>query len=298
MQIANEVLTAIDTALEADDGARFRALLGEAVQEIGDAFNGIEDTHPRTHLGASIIGRPCPRAMWYSFRWVSWRKPPARIVRLFNRGHMEEARFLALLRLIGATVHGVNPDTGKQFRVSAGRGYYGGSLDAMCLGLPGFTGWALAEFKTHGDNSFKKLQKIGMREAKPEHYVQMQQYMGAYQLSSGLYLACNKNDDALHAEIVLFDRQSYLHYRERGELLVDMAEPPPRCSQSPSNYDCKTCDHAQTCFYGVEPLHTCRTCQYATRPGDGKWHCEAHRKDLTPDEQFAGCGYWAKSYAS
>ena len=62
MQIATKTLEAINNALEADDGARFRGLFRDALPEISDAFNDVPDTMPRTHLGGSLIGGECARA--------------------------------------------------------------------------------------------------------------------------------------------------------------------------------------------------------------------------------------------
>lgn len=62
-----------------------------------------DDGH-RTHLGASLIGRECSRFLWYTFRWVKSAKFDARMLRLFQRGHREEAHMIAMLEGIGATV--------------------------------------------------------------------------------------------------------------------------------------------------------------------------------------------------
>lgn len=58
----------------------------------------------RSHLGFSLIGDECTRKLWYGFRWCKMQKPAPRIKRLFNRGHLEEDRFIDYLRGIGCTV--------------------------------------------------------------------------------------------------------------------------------------------------------------------------------------------------
>lgn len=68
-----------------------------------------DDGH-RTHLGASLIGRECSRYLWYVFRWVKAAKFDGRMQRLFQRGHREEAQFIAMLEGIGATVSFENTD--------------------------------------------------------------------------------------------------------------------------------------------------------------------------------------------
>src|SRR6266540_1462894 len=118
---AVKTLEAINAALEKDQGARFRGLLHEAMREAvdlkSDAFRDEEDAF-RSHLGASMIGRECARELWYAFRWATARREGGRMVRLFNRGHLEEPRFVALLRMIGCAVWQYDENK-KQFRVAA-----------------------------------------------------------------------------------------------------------------------------------------------------------------------------------
>ena len=73
----------------------------------------------REHLGASLIGKSCERALWYDFRWVTRAQFPGRILRLFETGQLEEARLVRNLRATGATVLDVDPETGRQWRVDS-----------------------------------------------------------------------------------------------------------------------------------------------------------------------------------
>lgn len=65
---------------------------------------------PRSHLGASLIGDDCQRKLWYQFRWITISHPEPRLKRLFNRGHLEEDRFIDYLRGIGCIVNPFNTD--------------------------------------------------------------------------------------------------------------------------------------------------------------------------------------------
>lgn len=58
----------------------------------------------RNHLGASELGEPCWRKLWYSFRWVKEEKFDGRMLRLFNVGHSAEPRFVSYLKGIGFEV--------------------------------------------------------------------------------------------------------------------------------------------------------------------------------------------------
>jgi len=131
--------------------------------DAGDGF--------RAHLGASLIGKDCERALWFDFRWVTRAKHPGRLLRLFETGQLEEARLVQNLRRTGATVLEVDPDTGRQFRVQAQGGHFGGSLDGVAINLlEAPKTWHVLEFKTHSVKSFNDLLAKKVRESKPLHF--------------------------------------------------------------------------------------------------------------------------------
>lgn len=69
----------------------------------------------RYHLGASLIGKKCLRELWYSYRWAKGiSKHSGRLLRLFNRGHLEEFRFNEFLRMIGFVVSDWDPSISKK----------------------------------------------------------------------------------------------------------------------------------------------------------------------------------------
>ena len=74
------------------------------VTAIYAAYEAASDSGYRAHLGASLIGTECERAIWYSWRWATRARHAGQLLRLFQTGHMAEARFVADLRRIGVTV--------------------------------------------------------------------------------------------------------------------------------------------------------------------------------------------------
>ena len=103
-----------------------------------------ESSRERTHLGASVIGKECPRAVALSYRKAS---PDAavdgRMVRLFNRGHMEEARLAACLQVAGFQLKLISKDGGQ---ISYKTGDLQGSVDGVIKLDDGSL--AVLEFKT------------------------------------------------------------------------------------------------------------------------------------------------------
>ena len=252
------------------------------VAKIYQAYESDAEDGNRPHLGASLIGHACERFLWMTFRWVDAKKFPGRMLRLFETGQLEEARFVKNLRRIGVEVHDVTPD-GKQWRVSDLGGHFGGSMDGACVGLPEAPKtWHVLEFKTHNDKSFNDLTKNGVAKAKPQHYAQMQVYMGLTGMERALYLAVNKNTDELYSERVDFDPVEFAKLKARAERVINANEPPLRCSNDPSWYVCKMCDFHAHCHGEEAPAVNCRTCAHSTPEieGDARWSCPKIHPDI------------------
>lgn len=260
------------------------------VNAIYAAYEAEREDHRRGHLGASLIGKECDRALWYDFRWISTPQFDGRMLRLFQTGHMAEARFVADLRRIGVTVHEADPETGIQFRVADSGGHFSGSMDGVALGVPEAPKtWHVCEFKTHNAKSFDKLKKDGVQKAKPQHYAQMQVYMHLTGMTRALYLAVCKDNDELYGERVEHDEAEAVKLIARARRIVGAVRPPERISSDPAWYLCRFCDHRPACHAGALPDVSCRTCAWSTPVEDGTWACDKHKKTLSQDEQKAAC---------
>lgn len=277
---ATKTLDAIEAAIKRDQGAAYRQHLKVLLPQAEDAYEGEQDAF-RSHLGASQIGKPCSRELWYGFRWVRRPEFNGQILRLFNRGHLEEPRMVAALLTIGCEVWQFD-EQGKQFRITDHGGHFGSAIDGVVKGVPDMPDVPmLAEFKTHNEKSFSYLKANGMQGAKPEHYVQMQQYMGDYKLTHGLYLATNKNTDELYGEIIEFDPTNYEVHRNRAARVIFTNRAPQRISESAAWWQCKFCDFKDICHGTGVVEQNCRTCQYSDPRPDGKWYCKnSERKRL------------------
>ena len=258
--------------------------------------NLYSQTEPRTHLGASIIGQVCARKTWYGFRWFQLPNFSGRMLRLFNRGHREEERFITWMRAAGFQVWDVDPNTNEQFRIVACSKHFGGSLDGIgALPYPELVSiYFLCEFKTHNDKSFKKLVKDTVKVSKPEHFRQMSTYGRAYGLRYAIYIASNKNDDDLHIEVIELDWSVGDDMAAKGADIIAARVPPPRISMRPDLLTCKHCEFLRICFYEGTPAKNCRSCMNSYPVEDGKWHCAQHNA-IIPDEVIpVGCDYYSR----
>ncbi|MEO0479033.1 MAG: PD-(D/E)XK nuclease family protein [Planctomycetota bacterium] len=251
------------------------------------------EDHRRPHLGCSVIGTECERALWYGFRWVQDPEHPGRILALFQRGHREEERLIIDLRAIGVEVEDIDPQTGEQYRMSAVGGHFGGSCDGIIkLGVPGIDLLrAVFEAKTSNDKAFKKLEKEGVRLAKPEHYAQVVVYMEAFQCAAAVYVSVNKNDDQIHAEKVEPNPEFAAQLLEKASRVIFAQTPPPRLSDDPSWWKCRFCSFRPVCHQQETDRleRNCRSCLSSTAEPDGTWSCAHLKRTLSVDEQKQGC---------
>ena len=243
----------------------------------------------RSHLGASLIGKACERALWYDFRWTTKARFEGRVLRLFETGNREEERLVRNLRRTGATVLEVDPETGRQYRVQAHGGHFGGSLDGVAIHLlEAPKAWHVLEFKTHSNKSFTDLVAKKVRESKPQHFAQMQIYMHLMGMNRAMYLAVNKDTDDLYVQRVEADVAYTEQLLEKARRIIFAPTPLPRISEEPSWYQCRLCDHADVCHGPRAAEINCRTCLHST-PVEGGWHCDRHQKPLSEVDQRTGC---------
>lgn len=259
-QRRKDIEEAIDAAVEADPAAwrRAQAAWLERCTDWKDETN-----KERTHLGASVIGKECKRAVALSYRKAS--PDPAvngRMVRLFNRGHMEEARLAACLQVAGFTLKLISKDGGQ---ISYKTGDLQGSVDGVIRLNDGAL--AVLEFKTMNRKAWDKLDKDG--QIKPEHMAQMQCGMHGLRLKHALYLASCKDTDAIQAYLVEYSGEPVEYLNLATDITHGLI--PPKLVEM--DYRCNLCDHRAFCHKGAEPIASCRTCVHAVFDGNGVVTC-------------------------
>lgn len=285
-----------------------KTAIGEAiVARIFDHYSKNTEDGPRPYMGASEIGQRCDRYLWLKFRWATATnedgEADGRLLRLFERGRRDEEWVIEDLRKAGYKVKNLD-ENGRQFGWLDG--HFGGSTDGIIEGIEGVDGPCILEVKTHNLNSFTKLSEKGVRATKPVHWVQMQIYMHHFGLQHALYVAVNKNDDEMYAEIVEYDKESAEDHLKRAKWIVNCVAPPERHDPEypPCVYTAKDgteyfCDFYGLCHAEANPDNeagashskNCRTCISSTPEPDGTWSCRLGQKWVTLDydKQLTGC---------
>lgn len=270
--------------LESDTEKTKRELLGAKLKLDIDNWSTeyFMDDH-RWHLGASAIGGPCDRALWYTFRWATQDSRKGRMKRLHERGKEEEVKINRMLRGIGCTVHDLNPETGKQWVVSWHKGHYGGSMDGELWLPPSYNDDRkyIGEYKTSATGAvFNNYSKKGVADHKPNYFIQHSTYGYGRNCMDGLFIAVNKNDDDLHIEPVKLsvERAEFGIRRAANIITTDYA--PARISNKSSYFECVMCDHKAVC-HGDESLDiNCRSCVYAEPTDNAQWKCNYYGQDI------------------
>ena len=263
------------------------------IQDIYSFYESKEKTSlKRTHLGASVIGDRCKRAIFYEFRWYYKEGIEGRILRLFDTGKREEERVLDNLLELGFKFR--KGKNGDQIRFKDTSGHIGGSVDGIIDHIPAQYGdfgsvTCILEIKNHSEKNFRKLQKEKVQGGFPKHFHQMQYYMGSMEIPLSLYIAVNKNTDEIYMEFVEYDAFGFHYLKSKAEGILVAEEVPPKISENPSWFECKMCKFYPVCHLGVEADKNCRSCKNSVVVEGGKWGCKLLNCNLNYEQQIAGC---------
>jgi hypothetical protein len=230
-------------------GDRLNALIDEALVERH------RREQPRDYLGGSRIGEPCARKLVYEIT----NTPPdpgngfgGQTLRIFDAGHQFETLSVRWLRAAGFDLRTHGSD-GMQFGFSAANGRIQGHIDGVIVTGPdiGVTWPVLFEHKAVNAKSWTNIVKHGVQLSRPIYYAQLQIYMAHMDLESALFTALNKDNQALHHEIVAFDAAAAQVLSDRAVDIIRAAEAgdlPPRIAASSEFYLCRRCAYAERCW--------------------------------------------------
>lgn len=208
--------TSIDTWLTSE--------LEEATSSWG--FGGTEG-----HFNASSLGNSCDRYHWYAYRGkVPKKKITGKFARLLQAGNAFEDRMEKYLLDISP-----RSIISREFPVEGGAdpARITGRIDFIINHLT--LGRTVLELKTINDKGFKALKG----KPKPEHNVQVQMYLSALNLETGLVAYENKNDSDIKVLRVARNKDFWIGQLERAYRIATERFPPFECgSQYPRYCDC------------------------------------------------------------
>lgn len=250
-------------------------------------------------LPMSAIGLPCDRALWCGFRWVALPKFTAEQLKRFDDGNHGEDVMAARLRLVdGLTLWSTDPETGKQWAFTDYDQHFRGAIDGVVLGLIQAPKtphcW---EHKQVEEKALRKLDKIktssgekdALRQWKPHYWATAQVYMAYAELDRHYMTVSSPGGRQQTSVRTEADPAEAAVLRARAQRIIESDRAPPRISDDPSWFECRSCEHHAVCHQGALPRVSCRTCLHSSPADDGNWHCARWGKTLNRDEQRDAC---------
>lgn len=245
---------------------------------------------PRAYLGASIIGHPCERYLWLTFRWAYRERLNGQTERLLETGRREEKVAVENLQFVGVNIKYTGEN---QCMISYPENrHIQAHPDGIILsGVPEAPkAIHIWEHKTMNNANFRDLLKKGVKEAKPMHYAQMQVEMYGYKnCDRALYQVLNKDTSEIYTVRLRYAQSDALGYLNRAAEIIDRDDAPPKASEKWQ--ECKMCSFRGLCHGNTSPCVNCRTCVYFSATKDGKCWCALKGKE-TPiplSVQYTGC---------
>lgn len=263
--------------------------------ELKEASRG----HSR-RVGASSVGNECTRRGWYSFRWTSPVVIGSTGLLAINDGHRSEEVMAELLRGVeGVELWTEDPNVpGAQINFELVDGHFVGKLDGIIVGiLQAPKTPHVWEHKAVNQKKFDKLkkdiEKFGEKQALEQwdvtYFAQAQMYMHGMKLDRHYLTVSTPGVRDFVSVRTEYQKSRAEMYEGRAQGIVFASGIPSKISGDPAFYGCKWCDHSDVCHGTSSPLRNCRTCKSAVPFPGGVWGCEYHEKELTFEEQVAGC---------
>lgn len=257
-----------------------------------DAIEAVDRPKARpVRMSLSDIGKPCERSVWYGFRWAA--NPPRRPARWSRAGDIAMAVKPLLIRWLtdtGVTVEVLEISTGAYHAVHALDGHFFSPIDGIATGIKEAPKTKhLVVTAALNTQSFRRVIKVGLAEARPDHLAKAQFAMHLLGLTRAIYVCCDRNDGAIHAERIRYDAAHAMRVLMRAERIKFLQRPPARIADDAENYQCRTCEAHSVCHGREFPPRNCRTCLHSGCVQNGEWFCVRHNQELTVDDQRAGC---------
>jgi len=253
---------------------------------------------PRAYLGMSSIGESCARKTWYRFRFAMREKFDVATLKRFADGHRTEELVIERLRLLdGITLVSHNKD-GSQIGYKDHDGHFSGHLDGDILGiLQAPKTKHVLEVKCCSEKKFNELKKavaeLGEKQAlkkwNPVYYTQAQCYLAYHNCTRHYLVVATPGGRDWMGVRTEYDAAHAIQAVAKAKHIIQSSEPLDKISNDPSYFECRYCSFSPVCHGGDMPDRSCRTCTHSSPVAQGMWHCQRFGKQLTLDEQIAGC---------
>lgn len=231
----------------------------EAMHKAVEALKAKEP--PRNYLGASIVGDPCDRKIWYGYNHYPRKPIEYKGCYAIEDGHRSEDLIASRLRLVpGVEVH-THDENGDQYGFLIDK-IIGGHIDGVITGLlQAPTNPHLWENKAVNETKFGKIKKLvdefGEKNALQKwdivYYAQAQMYMGrspeflGRQFDRHYTTICTPGGRDVTSCRTEFQPLVYEALLVKGMRIAKTKTAPVRISDDPAYFHCKFCEFRDTC---------------------------------------------------
>ena len=250
-------------AIDLNTGSGFVYGRASAAPPVGESIDALvnaaleaerESMPARDYLGASRIGEPCVRRLCYELMQVpvdDGADFSGRMLRVFEAGHRFEEMTIRWLRLASFDLR-THKRSGEQFGFSVANGRFRGHIDGVIVGGPdiGIEYPLLLEHKALRSSSWQDLVKRGVKVSKPIYWAQVQVYMAYLAVERTLFVALDKDTQALRFELVLLDTSAAQALSDKAVAViraVEAGELLPRISDDADFFVCALCPYRIRC---------------------------------------------------
>ena len=215
-----------------------------------------EPRQKRDYLGASLIGNPCARQIYYQYNGYECEPFSAETLMNFADGHRTEDLTAERLRLVDGVELITHDQSGSQLGFSALNGKFKGHYDGIITGiLQAPKTPHIWENKCSAEKKFNEFvkckEKYGGKDAlknwNENYWVQAQIYMhygGADRHYLTLARAGGRGYDSCRTD---YSPEVAARYIDRADKIINARSEPPRISEKKDFWICRFCDFKKVC---------------------------------------------------
>jgi hypothetical protein len=219
----------------------------DLISIINRSIEKIQNQEMRRYIGASSIGNPCVRAIWYGYKGVIGEAIDPKLQITFDIGKKVEELILSYLEVSEVKIIRANEESKFLYCEDSNIPEFQGHMDAILeLG----DRKVILEIKTAKSSSFSTFKKDGLKKWSNSYYAQLQSYMGMSSIYESIIIAINKDSSEMHSEWVYFNEDDYINLRGKVSYIKSFEEPPARINNNSCFHICQKCKFKMICHYG------------------------------------------------